>query len=186
MLGSELVSLTPASSRRRLYNRIWQRLIDEPGYRSRFGIALGPVTKAAALDRLWNRGDVRIHKLLVRLGNAAFIGVAYIEEDRRNGACFIAMGLLPEFRGRRLGSVTARLLLRKSFAELNARRVESSALSSNPASITMQDGMILEGTLKGRFIIDGREVDELLFRLLRSEWESQQQTKTYHLERSLP
>jgi RimJ/RimL family protein N-acetyltransferase len=103
--------------------------------------------------------------------------VAVIEEDLANNVCFIELALLELYRGQRLGSVAARMLTRKCFEELDARRVESSALSSNPASVHMQDEMTLEGTLKSRFVIDGEVIDELLFGCLRRDWEIQQEIK---------
>ena len=43
-------------------------------------------------------------------------------------------------------------------------------LATNPASIEMQDGMVQEGVLRKRALVDGKEVDELMFAMLRWEW----------------
>jgi len=56
---------------------------------------------------------------------------------------------------------------------LNARRVESSAISSNRASLEMQDGMIEEGRSLERFELERELFDEVHFRLLRREWQEQ-------------
>jgi RimJ/RimL family protein N-acetyltransferase len=130
------------------------------------------LTRIRPLDWWWTRPGFEIHKFVIVRGRDA-IGVGIIERDLRNDVCSMVLGLLPGHRGKQFGSVAARLLVRKSFTEFNAIRVESSALSCNPASVQMQDGMIQEGTLKSRFLIDGERVDEMVFRLLRSEWERQ-------------
>ena len=65
------------------------------------------------------------------------------------------------------------MMLKKCFSELGARRVESSVVSQNAASLQMQDGMIQEGILKDRCVVGSQVYDELLFRMLKSEWEQQ-------------
>ncbi len=109
---------------------------------------------------------------MIKLGDEG-IGVADIHEDRLNAVCFLVLGLSPPYRGRKLGTVAAKMMLRKCFVELGARRVESSVISSNAASLQMQDGMIQEGVLKQRCIVDSQAYDEILFRLLKGEWEQQ-------------
>jgi RimJ/RimL family protein N-acetyltransferase len=171
MIGTQLIRLSPAKSMKLTYNGIWKRLIDEAGSALRFGNLASSLTRIRPLDGLWTKPGFEIHKCVVMRGESEPIGVGVIERDLRNQVCSIVLGLLPEHRGSKLGSVTARILLRKCFTEFGAARVESSALTSNPASIHLQDGMIHEGTLRNRFQINGQRVDEMIFRLLRSEWE---------------
>jgi GNAT superfamily N-acetyltransferase len=114
----------------------------------------------------------RHHGFVARMG-AKDIGVADIYEDVGNRTCMIEVALLPEFRGQKFGSVVGRLLIRKCFTELNAYRVESTALSTNDASMKMHDGMIAEGILKDRYTVHGQPVSEHWFRLLRPEWDAQ-------------
>jgi RimJ/RimL family protein N-acetyltransferase len=172
MIGTQLIRLTAAKSMKATYNGIWKRLMGEAGSDLRFGNLASLLTRIGPLDWLWTKRGFEIHKYVVVRGESEPIGVGVIERDLRNEVCSIVLGLLPEHRGRKLGSVAARLLLRKCFTEFAAARVESSALTSNPASIHMQDGMIYEGTLRDRFLLNGQRVDETIFRLLRSEWES--------------
>ena len=172
MIGTQLIRLTAAKSMKATYNGIWKRLMGEAGSDLRFGNLASLLTRIGPLDWLWTKRGFEIHKYVVVRGESEPIGVGVIERDLRNKVCSIVLGLLPEHRGRKLGSVSARLLLRKCFTEFGAARVESSALTSNPASINMQDGMIHEGTLRHRFMINGQRVDEMIFRLLPSEWES--------------
>jgi len=172
MIGTQLIRLTSAKSMKSTYNGIWSRLIGEAGSALRFGNLASSLTRIGPLDWLWTKRGFEIHKYVVLRGESESIGVGVIERDLSSEVCSIVLGLLPEHRGQKLGSVSARLLLRKCFTEFGAARVESSALTSNAASILMQDGMIHEGTLRDRFMINGQRVDEMIFRLLRSEWES--------------
>lgn len=172
MIGTQLIRLSGAKSMKSTYNRIWKRLLGEAGSDLRFGNLASSLTQIGLLDWLWTKRSFEIHKFVVMRGESESIGVGIIERDLSNEVCSIVLGLLPEHRGHKLGSVSARLLLRKCFTDFGAARVESAALTSNPASVLMQDGMIYEGTLRDRFLLNGRRVDEMIFRLLRSEWES--------------
>lgn len=172
MIGTQLIGLANARSMKSTYNEIWKRLIGEAGSALRFGNIASSLTRVGPLDWLWTKRGFQIHKFVVMRGESEAIGVGVIERDLSSEVCSIVLGLLPEHRGRKLGSVSARILLRKCFTEFGAARAESYALSSNPASVHMQDGMIHEGTLRDRFLIDGQRVDEMIFRMLRSEWES--------------
>jgi hypothetical protein len=113
------------------------------------------------------------HKLIVRLGDRVDIGTADIWEDKANKVCILDCSLLPEYRGQRLGSVATRMMIRKCFTELDANRVESSTLSTNPRALKMNDRMVEEGVLRQRYLIRNQYADEHLYRLLKSEWLTQ-------------
>lgn len=117
-------------------------------------------------------GQWKCHRHVIKLAGQD-IGVADIHQDRPHAVCFLVLGLLPPYRGKKLGTVAARLMLRKCFEGLGARRVESSVISSNDASLRMQDGMIQEGILKDRCVVGTQTYDEVLFRLFKNEWEQQ-------------
>jgi len=73
-------------------------------------------------------------------------------------------------------------MIRYSFETLDAHRVESTALSSNPASVNMNDRMIEEGVMRDRYFVSsggilGTFVDEHRYRPLRSEWNEQLKQK---------
>jgi RimJ/RimL family protein N-acetyltransferase len=160
VVGNERVELIPATLWRRLvHHRIWYALLTEEGAITRFG----------PRKRRFGDPEDRRHRFLVRLGNE-YIGVADIYENRQAEVCLFVLGLLPRYRRQKFGAVAARLMLRHAFEKLDARRVESSVLATNPASIEMQDGMVQEGVLRRRVLVDGKEIDELLFAMLRSEW----------------
>jgi RimJ/RimL family protein N-acetyltransferase len=175
MIGTERVTMVPAEMRWRVYRRLWQTLLASPDAPFLFGAERPRIP--SWLDRAWaailgESGQWKCHRFVIDLSGKS-IGVADIHQDLPNAVCFLVLGLLPLYRGRKLGTVAARLMLRKSFEELGAHRVESSVISSNGASLRMQDGMIQEGVLKDRCVVGSRTYDEVLFRLLRSEWEEQ-------------
>jgi RimJ/RimL family protein N-acetyltransferase len=131
-------------------------------------LVVGFATSIAAIeprDLIWKR-----HKLIIRLGDRVNIGIGDIWQDSANGVCVLDCSLLRDFRGKGLGSVATRMMIRKSFTELGARRIESSALSTNRAALKMNDRMMEEGVLRERYLIRGKPVDEHLYRLLKSEW----------------
>jgi RimJ/RimL family protein N-acetyltransferase len=150
------------------YNSIWRFLRKESGYRQRFSNLGSPAMYGWPWD-IARVGNWR--KFVITLDGQENIGVAAIALDRPNAVCCIELGLLPRFRGQGFGGTAGRLLIRKCFVEFAARRVESTALSTNPASINMRDWMRHEATLKARFLIDGQEVDELMYKIMRPEWE---------------
>lgn len=154
------------------YNMIWRALKREERYELRFGNSGNPATVGWPWDIL-KIGYWR--KFVISLDWMENIGVAAIAVDRQSGICYIELGILPEHRRQRFGSTAGRLLIRKCFIEFAARRVEASALSTNAASVKMRDWMLLEGTIKSRFVIAGYEVDELLYGITRSRWELMEQ-----------
>jgi RimJ/RimL family protein N-acetyltransferase len=187
MIGTERVTLAPASRRWLVYRRLWKALLSPPDSALLFGTQRPNFP--SWIDRAWMTvfGDKRqwkCHGFVIMLADEA-IGVADIHQDRPNAVCFLVLGLLPRHRGRRLGTVAARIMLRKCFSELGARRVESSVISSNTASLQMQDGMIQEGVLRQRCLVDSRVYDEILFRLLKSEWEQHNVERERRRETSL-
>lgn len=174
MIGTEQIRLAPAAKRWAAYRATWDALLSAPDSALLFG------AQTIQLPSRWDRlraaifgelGQWTCHRFVVRLGEKT-IGVADIHQDKHHAVCFLILGLLPEYRGRKLGTVTARLMLRKCFSELGARRVESSVISCNKASLQMQDGMIQEGVLKDRCVVGSKTYDEILFRLLKCEWEA--------------
>ena len=117
--------------------------------------------------------DERLHHKFVARRGIENLGVCDVYQDKPNRTCMIEVAMLPQFRGQKLGSVVGRLMIRKCFTEFDAHRVESTALSTNEASMKMHDGMIAEGVLKDRYTARGQPVSEHWFRLLRPEWDAQ-------------
>jgi RimJ/RimL family protein N-acetyltransferase len=154
------------------YNSIWSSLRRESGYKLRFSNLSSPAMYGWPWDVI---GIGNWRKFMIALDWTENIGVGAIALDRPNAVCCIELGLVPRFRGNGFGGVAGRLLIRKCFTEFAARRVEATALSTNVPSIKMRDWMRYEATLKGRFLIDGQEVDELMYTITRAEWEMLEQ-----------
>jgi RimJ/RimL family protein N-acetyltransferase len=174
MIGTERVTLAPAEKHWRTHRRLWKTLLASPDAPLQFSTERPRIP--SLLDRAWTAmfgesGQWKCHRFVIEMAGEN-IGVADIHEDRPNAVCFLVLGLLQEYRGQKLGTVAAKLMMRKSFEDFGARRVESSVISSNSASLRMQDGMIQEGILKDRCVVGSQTYDEVLFRLLKSEWEA--------------
>ena len=176
MIGTDRITLVRVRLKQWLtYRSLWKSLLNSPDSGLLFGSQRQRTPSwvdyareaAFSAPHQW-----KCHRFLILLADQA-IGVADIHEDRINAVCFLVLGLLPQYRGRKLGAIAARLMLRKSFVDFNARRVESTAIASNIASLRMQDGMIQEGVLKERSLIGTQLYDEFIFRMLKSEWEEQ-------------
>jgi RimJ/RimL family protein N-acetyltransferase len=169
MSSPRKIELIPVGLRNLLrYNLIWATLLREREYQQWFGNYVSTAVRAWPWD-IFRAGNCR--KYTVAL-DGRDVGVGAIFIDRRNLLCVVEIGILPAYRGQHIGSEAGRMLISKCFREFSARRVEGSALSTNPRSIGMRDWMTLEATLKGRYWIGGQEVDELIYKITRAEWES--------------
>jgi len=151
------------------YNSICRMLRQEANYKFAFGNSVSPAMRGWPWD-IWGSGNWR--KFVITLDTTP-MGFGAIFIDKPNAVCCIELGLLPQYRGQGYGGIAGRLLISKCFTKYGARLVESLALSTNLRSIGMVDWMTLEGTLKARYLIDGQEVDELIYKITKSEWELQ-------------
>lgn len=122
------------------------------------------------------RDEDYTYRFIAQFEDGTPIGVGTIYSDYYRTTCMIEVSMLPQYRGQKLGSVVGRLLIRYCFEHIRAHRVESTALSTNEASMRMHDGMIEEGTLKDRYLVNHKWIDERWFRILRQEWEAQTRT----------
>ena len=149
------------------YNAICRMLRRENNYKFAFGNSVSPAMHAWPWD-IWGSGNWR--KSIITLDRAQ-IGFGAIFIDKPNAVCCMELGLLPQYRGQGYGGIAGRLLISKCFTKYGARLVESLTLSTNLRSIGMVDWMTLEGRLEARYLIDGQEVDELIYKITKSEWE---------------
>ena len=149
------------------YNSICRTLRRESTFKFAFGNSVSPAMSAWPWD-IWGSGYWR--KFLITLDGTP-IGFGAIFVDKPNAICCMELGLLPQYRGHGYGGIAGRLLISECFTKCGARLVESLALSTNSRSIGMVDWMTLEGRLEARYLIDGEEVDELIYKITKSEWE---------------
>jgi aminoglycoside 6'-N-acetyltransferase len=83
------------------------------------------------------------------------------------------IALLPEFRGRGLGTEAQRQLIDYLFESTPAHRIQSDTAIDNPAeqAALRKAGMTAEGIVRQAEFRDGAYHDHTLFSVLRSEWE---------------
>lgn len=160
-----IVGLSPTNMM--AYNSICRVLRRESDYKFAFGNSVSPAMHAWPWD-IWGAGNWR--KFVITLDSGQ-IGFGAIFIDKPNALCCIELGLLPQYRGQGYGGIAGRLLIGRCFTDYGARLVESLALSTNLRSVGMVDWMTLEARLEGRYLIDGQEVDELIFKITKSEWQ---------------
>ena len=85
----------------------------------------------------------------------------------------IGYGIDANYQGRGLGTGAVRLLVNKIFSETKLRRLMAFVAEENIASRKLMEkvGFLKEGVCREHYIINGQPVNEVLYGLLRSEWE---------------
>jgi ribosomal-protein-alanine N-acetyltransferase len=98
------------------------------------------------------------------------IGVYRIDEKHRRGE--VGFWLVPEARGRGLGTRAVRLLTGWAFDTLGFERVEMTTTPDNTATrrLAAALGFAEEGVMRERNLERGRRVDVVMFAALRHEW----------------
>lgn len=84
------------------------------------------------------------------------------------------IALLPEFRGRGVGTVAQALLVDFLFRrDPSVHRVQTDTAADNPAEqrALVKIGMVEEGTVREAELRDGTHHDHVLYSVLRPEWE---------------
>jgi RimJ/RimL family protein N-acetyltransferase len=87
----------------------------------------------------------------------------------------IGVALLPDFRGRGLGTIAQQLLVDRLFErDQDLHRVQSDTAVDNVAEqrALLKVGMVAEGTVRDAEFRGGRYHDHILFGILRSEWKA--------------
>ena len=96
----------------------------------------------------------------------------YTSEEHRTGE--IGWSIHPDHQGQGLATEGARAFLRLGFEGLDLHRVTAECDPRNIASIRVMErlGMRREGHLREAFLAQGVWTDELVYAILRAEWES--------------
>lgn len=126
----------------------WERTLAEPGDDARFAVEAG--------------GDL--------IGRCDMFGFDHLA---RNAQIGITIGD-PSARGRGFGKDIVRTLLAYGFRYRNLERIGLTVLETNVAAIKAYraTGFVEEGRRRRFAYVDGEYVDELLFSVLREEWET--------------
>jgi RimJ/RimL family protein N-acetyltransferase len=93
--------------------------------------------------------------------------------DLHNGSAHLGIQLVPAVRGRGLGLDVVRALCHYAFVVRGLHRVALETLATNEAMrrTAASAGFTEEGRLRQAAFLLGERVDEILYGLLRSEWE---------------
>jgi RimJ/RimL family protein N-acetyltransferase len=102
-------------------------------------------------------------------GAAALWGI-----DTHNRTAHLGLSLLPDFRGRGLGSDVVRVLCEYGFAVRGMQRLQVETLADNAAMIAAatRAGFTVEGTLRRSAWVYGEFLNEVVLGLLADEWNS--------------
>jgi RimJ/RimL family protein N-acetyltransferase len=98
------------------------------------------------------------------------IGIYRLDLRHRRGE--VGFWLVPDARGRGLGSRATRLLTDWAFGTLGLDRMEMTTTPDNAATRALASklGFAEEGTMRERNFERGRRVDVMMFAVLREEW----------------
>lgn len=123
--------------------------------------------------------------LVVELGDGTRIGTVSWRTERWGpslGSRCPAFGiaLLPQFRGRGLGTAAQRQLIDYLFETTDAHRIQSDTAADNPAeqASLRKAGMTVEGTVRDAEYRDDAYHDHTLFSILRPEWDERRRQGT--------
>ncbi len=147
------------STRVRTDPRPWQPL----------GLGQSPFTPKDPKDELAVFSVVELTPEQPLAGAAVLWGI-----DQHNGFAHLGLSLLPDFRGRGLSTDLVRTLCRYGFVFRHLHRLQIETLADNVAMIRAATGagFVHEGTLRSTAWVEGRYLDEVVYGLLRDEWET--------------
>jgi RimJ/RimL family protein N-acetyltransferase len=104
------------------------------------------------------------------VGTAAVMNVSW-----RQGYAEIGYLVGEAHQRRGIGRAAVATLVQLVFSQSPLRRLQALVSVENEASQRILDslGFVREGRLRAHFIVEGRPVDEIVFGLLREEWQAQ-------------
>jgi RimJ/RimL family protein N-acetyltransferase len=140
---------------------------------------LARMSRREALDHLEEcRSNLRVlaehakYRWLVRVDGEPVGAVSLGGVNRRMGIAEVGLAIGEEFHGRGYGTLAARALVHKAFAESPLRRLVAYVHARNEASARVLEklGFRREGLLREHYLVNGKPADELVYGLLRREW----------------
>lgn len=114
------------------------------------------------------------YRWMVALGDEVIGTVSAMNPSWSMGYVEIGYMLAEAFQGRGHVTRTVALLVDKLFRETDLHRVFATVSVENAASIRLLErlGFTREGLMREHYLIQGRRIDEVIFGVLRHEWES--------------
>jgi len=103
------------------------------------------------------------------IGNCGFSSIHVIYRKSTFGICIGEK----DYWEKGYGTEAGRLLINYVFSRLNLNRISSSVLDINPRSLALHKklGFKAEGRRRQAFFKNGKYCDEIIFGILRKEWE---------------
>ena len=102
------------------------------------------------------------------------IGLGMIDHRNQKAVLGIAIGE-KDYWKKGYGTEAVRLIVEWGFKQLNLNRIDSYVFAPNTKSLKLHEkvGFVKEGTRRQTCYTNGRLVDEVVFGLLRKEWQRQ-------------
>jgi RimJ/RimL family protein N-acetyltransferase len=113
-------------------------------------------------------------EFVITLDGAAVGRCTLFAEDALARHAEVGIALVPEARGRGVGTAALRQLVEFAFRRRNLRRLHLVAIESNVAGLAVyrKIGFLEEGRRREHCWVRGRYEDEVIMGLLRADWES--------------
>jgi RimJ/RimL family protein N-acetyltransferase len=111
-------------------------------------------------------------RFMVDADGAAVGSVALFGSDELARHAEVGIALLPEARGRGIGTLAIAQIIEFGFVRRNLRRLHLQAIESNVGALRAYEkaGFVVEGRLREHAWVRGGYEDIVLMGLLRSEW----------------
>lgn len=131
-----------------------------------------PLTRAAFDERLADR-DGSGAQFVIEVDGQPIGQVSLFAEDGLARHAEVGIGLLPEARGRGIGSAAIAQIIEFAFVRRNLRRLHLEAIESNIGAIRVYEraGFVIEGRQREHAWVRGGYEDIVRMGLLRSEWQ---------------
>ena len=136
-----------------------------------------PITRAA-----WDARTARLDedesavgtRFVVDAGGVAVGGVSLFGAEELARHAEVGIALVPEARGRGIGTIAMSRIVEFAFVRQNLRRVHLQVIASNAAALRSYEkaGFVVEGRLRDHAWVRGAYEDIVLMGILRSEWQA--------------
>jgi RimJ/RimL family protein N-acetyltransferase len=133
-----------------------------------------PLTLAAFRERRTRRADAGGAAFTVTVDGELAGRVTIFDEDPLARHAEVGIALLPEARGKGIGTAALAQAVEFAFVRRNLRRLHLVVIASNAAAIASYRklGFVEEGRRREHCWVRGRYEDEVLMGLLRSDWQA--------------
>ena len=169
------VRLVPALPRHAALWHAWRAEADSQRFNPLFPLTVEELERRLRVHAASDLADRRRteYRWMVEAGGELVGTVSAMNASWSMGYVEIGYMLAESHRRRGLGTRAVALLVEKLFRETNLHRVYATVSVENAASIRLLErlGFTREGVMREHYLIQGRRVDEVIYGLLRHEWE---------------